>query len=95
VQGVKPVLPQGPVAAQPVIDLGQRLGAQTVDPPLRLLADVDQTRLRSTRRCRDTPGRTHSAAPRAAAVQLIPGSFGEEAQKTTAWPESSRLTATA
>ena len=45
VQGVQPLLPQGPVPAQPFIDLGERLGAKTVDPPLRLLAGLDQPRL--------------------------------------------------
>ena len=45
VQGIQPVLPQGPVLAQPFIDLGERLGAKTVNPPLRLLADLDQPRL--------------------------------------------------
>ena len=45
VQGIQPLLPQGPVPAQPVIDLGEWLGAKAVDPPLRLLADLDQPRL--------------------------------------------------
>src|SRR5215469_7351197 len=45
VQGIQPLLPQGPVPAQPSIDLGERLGAKTVDPPLRLLADLDKPRL--------------------------------------------------
>jgi hypothetical protein len=45
VQGIKSLLPQGPVLGQPFIDLGQRFGAKTVDPPLRVLADVDQPRL--------------------------------------------------
>src|SRR5262249_54546123 len=43
VQGVQPLFPQGPVAAQPFIDLGERLRAEAVDPPLRLLADLDQS----------------------------------------------------
>jgi hypothetical protein len=42
VQGIKPLLPQGPVPAQSFIDLGERLGAKTVDPPLRPLADLDK-----------------------------------------------------
>ena len=42
VQGVQPLLPQGPVLAQPFIDLGERLGAKAVDPALRFLADLDQ-----------------------------------------------------
>src|SRR5690349_21767120 len=45
VQGVQPLPPQGPVSSQPVIDLSERLGAKTVDPPLRLLVDLDQSRL--------------------------------------------------
>jgi hypothetical protein len=45
VQGVQPVLPQGPIPAQPLIDLGERLGPNTVDPALRLPADRDQPRL--------------------------------------------------
>jgi hypothetical protein len=45
VQGKQPLLPQGPVPAQPFIDLGERLKAKTVDPPLRLLADLDKPRL--------------------------------------------------
>src|ERR1035438_8182956 len=44
-QGIQPLLPQGPVPAQPFIDLGERLGTETVDPPLRLLADLDKPRL--------------------------------------------------
>jgi hypothetical protein len=57
VQGVQPLLPQGPVPAQPVIDLGERLGTKTVDPPLRLLADLDQPCLPQHPQVRDTPGR--------------------------------------
>jgi hypothetical protein len=45
VQGVQPLLPQGPVSTQPFIDLGERLRAEAVDAPLRLLANLDQTRL--------------------------------------------------
>jgi hypothetical protein len=45
VQGIQPLLPQGPIPAQPFINLGERLGAEAVDPPLRLLADLDQPRL--------------------------------------------------
>jgi integrase len=45
VQGIQPLLPQGPVPAQPFIDLGERLGAKTADPPLRLLAGLDEPRL--------------------------------------------------
>jgi hypothetical protein len=45
VQGIEPLFPPGPVPAQPLVDLGQRLGAEAVDPPLRLLADLDQSRL--------------------------------------------------
>jgi hypothetical protein len=42
VQGIQPLLPQGPVPVQPFLDLGERLGAKTADPPLRLLADLDE-----------------------------------------------------
>ena len=45
VQGIWPLLRQGPVPAQPFIDLGERLGLRAVDPPLRLLADPDEPRL--------------------------------------------------
>ena len=31
--------------AEPLVDLGERLGTQAVDPKLRLLADLDQARL--------------------------------------------------
>src|ERR1700735_3145815 len=44
VQGVHPLLPQGPVPPQPFIALGERLGAKTVDPPLRLLAEREHHR---------------------------------------------------
>src|SRR5271154_1934070 len=37
--------PIGPGTGQPFIDLGERLRAKAVDPPLRLLADLDQPRL--------------------------------------------------
>src|SRR6266496_6113437 len=42
VQGVQSQLPQGPVPAQPFIDLGERLEAEAIDPPLRFLADLDE-----------------------------------------------------
>jgi hypothetical protein len=42
VPGIEPLLPQGPVPAQPFIDLGERLGAKNADPPLRLLADLER-----------------------------------------------------
>ncbi len=45
VQGIQSLFPQGPVPVQPFIDLGERLEAETVDPPLRLLAHLDQPRL--------------------------------------------------
>ena len=32
-QGIQPPLPQGPVPARPFIGLGERLKAETVDPP--------------------------------------------------------------
>jgi hypothetical protein len=41
VQGVQSLFPQCPVPAQPFIDLGERLGAEAVDPPLCFLADLD------------------------------------------------------
>jgi len=42
VQGIEPLLPQGPVPAQPFIDLGERLRAEAVDPPLGFPADLDE-----------------------------------------------------
>ena len=44
-QGVKPVFPATQVAAQPVVELDERLRAQRVDPPLGVLADLDEARL--------------------------------------------------
>src|SRR6266581_1217460 len=44
VQGIEPVFPQGPVPAQPGVDLGEGLRAQGVDAALGLLADLDQAR---------------------------------------------------
>ncbi len=41
-QSVEPLIPQRPVSGKPLIDFGQRLGAETVDPALRLLANLDQ-----------------------------------------------------
>ena len=41
-QGIQPLLPQGPVLAQPFLDLSERLGAKTIDSPLRLLAHRDK-----------------------------------------------------
>lgn len=41
-KGVQPLLPQGPVRVQPFIDLGEWLGTKTVNPPLRLLANLNQ-----------------------------------------------------
>jgi len=43
-QGVQSLLPQRPVAAKPLIYFCERCGAKTVDPPLRLLAGLDQPR---------------------------------------------------
>jgi hypothetical protein len=43
-QGVQSLLPQRPVAAKPVIYFCERCGAKTVDPPLRLLASLDEPR---------------------------------------------------
>jgi hypothetical protein len=42
VQGVQPLFPKDPVSAQPLVDLGERLRAEAVDPPLRVLANLDQ-----------------------------------------------------
>lgn len=44
-QGIQPLLPKGSVRPQPVVKLGERFGAKTVDPALSVLANVDQTRL--------------------------------------------------
>src|SRR5213595_1876410 len=44
-QGVQSLLPQRPVAAKPLIYFCERCGTKTVDPPLRLLAGLDQPRL--------------------------------------------------
>ena len=41
-QGVQPLLPHGPVPGQPFIDLGEWLGPETIDPPLRFLANLDE-----------------------------------------------------
>ena len=41
-QGIEPVPPQCAVFLQPLIDLDERLRPQAVDPPLRLLAYVDE-----------------------------------------------------
>ena len=42
VQGIEPVLPERAVVLQPLVDLDERLRAQAVDPPLRLLTYVDE-----------------------------------------------------
>jgi hypothetical protein len=42
VQGVQSLIPQCPVPVEPFIDLRERLGTETVDPPLRVLPNVDQ-----------------------------------------------------
>ena len=44
-KSIEPLLPHDAVAAQPFIDLGERVGPKRVDPPLSVLADVDQPRL--------------------------------------------------
>lgn len=44
-EGVEPVLPQPPVRTQPFVDLDQRFRPEAVDPPLGVLADLDQPRL--------------------------------------------------
>src|SRR4029079_10930969 len=43
-QGVQSLLPQRPVADKTLIYFCERCGAKTVDPPLRLLAGLDQPR---------------------------------------------------
>jgi hypothetical protein len=43
VQGIQPLLPQRPVPAQPLIDLGQRRGAKTVDTPSVLGSGISWT----------------------------------------------------
>jgi hypothetical protein len=42
VQGIQLLTPQGAVALEPLIDLVQRLGPQTVDAPLGVLANLDE-----------------------------------------------------
>src|SRR5689334_13261443 len=44
VQGVQPLLPQGPVPAEPLVHLGERLGPQAVHAPLGIAADLDEPR---------------------------------------------------
>ena len=41
-QGVESLLPQRAVAAKPLVYFCERFGAKAVDPPLRLLAGLDQ-----------------------------------------------------
>ena len=45
VQGVEAALPQRPIAAKPDIDVGERLWAQAVDPPLGFLVYFYETSL--------------------------------------------------
>jgi hypothetical protein len=40
VQRIQALLPERSVVAQPLVDLGERLGTQAVHPKLRLLADL-------------------------------------------------------
>jgi hypothetical protein len=42
VQGVQPLLPQGAVGAQPLIDLSERLRSKAVDPSLRIATNLDE-----------------------------------------------------
>jgi len=75
-QGIQPVPRQGPVPAQPFIDLGERLKAQTVNPPLRLLADLDKPRLPQHPQVPRYPGRaigTSAASSPAVAAAADPG----------------------
>ena len=44
-EGIQPLLPQGPVRAKPLVDLGEWRGAEAIDPALRILADLDKPRL--------------------------------------------------
>jgi hypothetical protein len=43
-QGIEALFPLHQVPIEPVIDLGERLRAETVDPPLCVLADLDESR---------------------------------------------------
>jgi len=42
VQRIEPLFPQAPIPVKPFIDFGERCGAKSVDPPLSLLANLDQ-----------------------------------------------------
>src|SRR6185503_895359 len=44
-EGVEAVGPQPPVGREPRVDLGERRGAQHVEAPLRVLADLDEPAL--------------------------------------------------
>jgi hypothetical protein len=57
-EGVEPVLPEPAVLTQPLVDLDERFRAECVNPALRVLVCTSSSPAsRSTRRCRDTPGR--------------------------------------
>jgi hypothetical protein len=45
VQCIQTLFPKRPVAAEPRVDLGERLGTQPIDPPLRFLAHLDKSGL--------------------------------------------------
>ncbi len=44
-EGVQPVSPEPSVGLKPLIYLDEWFGTQTVDAPLRVVTDLDQTRL--------------------------------------------------
>jgi hypothetical protein len=72
-QGIQPLPPQGPVPAQPFIDLGEWIEAKTVDPPLRLLADLDQPRFPQHPQLARYPGRaTGSSAASSCRTASMP-----------------------
>jgi hypothetical protein len=45
VERTQSLLPETPIPSQPFIDLGERIGSKTVDPPLGVLMDLDESGL--------------------------------------------------
>jgi len=45
VQSAEALLPNDPIALEPAVKLCERLGSKSIDPPLSLLFDVDESRL--------------------------------------------------
>lgn len=43
-QRIEPLLPQGPIAAEPLVNVSQRLRTQLIDAALCVLPDLDQAR---------------------------------------------------